>query len=427
MRIWYALNGIVISGGSTLIKDMVMQNMLGGAGIYFAGSVSVPADELTIEDVLFDNLYPNAQGAGGGPVKTWTTSTAFSVGDVTSTNGKIYQVSTAGTSAGSGTGPTGFPTGTTPLSAFTGTITDGTVQWKFVADAELNWIIMDSYTNGLKLKKVTAQDGTRGLFMIDNANTGSSYPSFAWADNFLIDHPFSNGIELGAGSNFYSVNSNSNYSLVGNGILVGSAFKGVISISNFRAYNNWLNGINTSAGDFSISNSHIHNNSLSGSGANHGILVGANISKVIIAGNRLGKGPDLGAALQGYGVSITAGTGTDINISNNVCGTDNVTGCINNGATGTRNRIHDNSGYNPVGVTAATTMGASPFTYTAGPTPETHYVRQSATNTATIAKGGQQIATLAGATTYYTIQLGPNESYTTTWVTTAPTYTKDVH
>lgn len=115
--------------------------------------------------------------------------------------------------------------------------------------------------------------------------------------------------------------------------------------------------------------------------------------------------------------------------SNNNYFHDNVFNNFNTPITivGAATVAENNRGYNPVGVTAAATMGASPTTVTAGASPETHYVRQSATNTATISKGGQQIATLVGATSYYTVELGPRESYVTTWVTTAPTYTRDVH
>lgn len=114
------------------------------------------------------------------------------------------------------------------------------------------------------------------------------------------------------------------------------------------------------------------------------------------------------------------------NINNNDL-RGNTTANLTNSSSGTHNNIQNNAGYNPVGVTAAANMGASPVTITAGPSPETHYVKQSATNMATIAKGGQQIAALINASTYYTIQLGPNESYVATWTTTAPTYTKDIH
>lgn len=90
-------------------------------------------------------------------------------------------------------------------------------------------------------------------------------------------------------------------------------------------------------------------------------------------------------------------------------------------------RVHDNLGYNPVGATAAANVGTSPATVCAGTSPETHYLKQSATNTATVTEGSQQIATLVNASTYYPIQLGPNDCYVVTWTTTQPTYTKYVH
>lgn len=128
---------------------------------------------------------------------------------------------------------------------------------------------------------------------------------------------------------------------------------------------------------------------------------------------------------QQYGITMGASTVGNVVIGNNLNG--NTTLGLLNASTDTTNVIEHNLGYNPIGVTAAATIGASPATITAGPTRETHYVNQSATNTATIAKGGQKIATLAGSSTYYIVELGPNESYVVTWATTAPTYTKDVH
>jgi hypothetical protein len=54
----------------------------------------------------------------------WQASTAYSLGDRCSNNGKVYEVITAGTSAASG-GPDGY----------TADITDGTVHWKYVSAA----------------------------------------------------------------------------------------------------------------------------------------------------------------------------------------------------------------------------------------------------------------------------------------------------
>jgi hypothetical protein len=127
----------------------------------------------------------------------------------------------------------------------------------------------------------------------------------------------------------------------------------------------------------------------------------------------------------GLGIALTSG-------SRNVSVADNTYGSPFGGSAfitnaGTGNVIESNIGYNPVGVTAAVTVGASPATITAGASPETHYIRQSATNTATVAIDGNTIATLVNASTYYTVELPPNTSYVVTWTTTAPTYTKYVH
>jgi len=174
-------------------------------------------------------------------------------------------------------------------------------------------------------------------------------------------------------------------------------------------------GINLVSASFSV----IANNNFQGfppAGNGIGVTIGTSVanSTCIINGNNITN--------LATGLSLAAGSAL-VSVQGNVF-TFNAAAISNSGSA---MQIKNNFGYNPVGISAPITMGASPFTYTAGSSPESHYVRQSATNTATIAKGGQQVATLAGATTYYVIDLEPNESYVTTWVTTAPTYTKDIH
>lgn len=131
-----------------------------------------------------------------------------------------------------------------------------------------------------------------------------------------------------------------------------------------------------------------------------------------------------GSLGSGILIGLGAASGT---VSNNVFAGFPVGNSLVDLSTATTIQILNNNGYNPVGVTSAATIGASPATITAGHSRETHYVRQSATNTATITQGGQAIATLANSSTYYPIQLEPNDSYVVTWATTAPTYTKYVH
>lgn len=148
---------------------------------------------------------------------------------------------------------------------------------------------------------------------------------------------------------------------------------------------------------------------------------------VTVTSTQAGSGGEIAEnTITGPTVGIVLGAGVDyVVVAENIF---NAAGtAITNNSTNTHNQIYGNPGYNPVGVTAAANVAASPATITAGASPETHYVRQNGTNTATIAKGGQQIATLKEASTYYVVQLGPNEAYVVTWTTTTPTFTKDVH
>ena len=107
-------------------------------------------------------------------------------------------------------------------------------------------------------------------------------------------------------------------------------------------------------------------------------------------------------------------------MGNKVLGNDlydaSSTGALNN--TGTNTVIKNNKGYNPVGISSIT-VGASPFTYTAGASPETVYV--SGGTVSSITKGGNNFGLTSGS-----FQLEPYESIVVTY-TAAPTMYKDVH
>lgn len=127
-------------------------------------------------------------------------------------------------------------------------------------------------------------------------------------------------------------------------------------------------------------------------------------------------------------VSTTAFLVIDSSATSGIVSGNCLTGTFSPSAiNSTSTSLFNNVGYGPSGIFSPATMGASPFTYISGACPETHYINQSATNTATIIKGGATVATLTGATTYHIVELQPNQSYITTWATTAPTYTKDIH
>ena len=122
---------------------------------------------------------------------------------------------------------------------------------------------------------------------------------------------------------------------------------------------------------------------------------------------------------QAYGIAINAGVGDYLSIQNANLTGNTIGGIILAGALGgTHNVIANNRGYNPQGQ-AVITVGASPFTYTAGPSPEVIYVYGGTVSNITM--GLAQIAAASPAQ----VTLPPNASLVMTY-SVAPTMIKSV-
>lgn len=137
---------------------------------------------------------------------------------------------------------------------------------------------------------------------------------------------------------------------------------------------------------------------------------GSTIDKIKIKGNYFYNTPN-------RGISYEPGTSaTNIDIEGNTF--DTCTTKIG-GTISTTSTIRNNLGYNPQGP-AAITVGGSPYTYTAGPTPETVYIRGGV-----VSDVSKSATTLFAATTC-TVELEPNEQVVVTY-TVLPTMVKDRH
>jgi hypothetical protein len=123
---------------------------------------------------------------------------------------------------------------------------------------------------------------------------------------------------------------------------------------------------------------------------------------------------------QRYGIAVSA-FASDVRIDG-ACVTPNASGSIANGSSTTI--ITNCRGYNPVGLSVIT-VGASPYTYTAGASPETVYI-QGGTITE-VSRGGAFIIanTTPPAGQSITVPLPPRGSVTVTY-SVAPTMGKDV-
>lgn len=203
-------------------------------------------------------------------------------------------------------------------------------------------------------------------------------------------------------------------SAVGNGINA-SANNLEMNIVGCVASQNAYSGMNVSANLVTLTG-----NTCTDNGANTGataeqrsgmrLATGRIIAQANVLTNRIA-----GAGTQQNGIHLTDGVNCVIE-GNNVAG--NMAAGIVIAGTSTTNRITGNPGYNPSAMDTVT-PGTSPWTYTAGPTPEDLYVKGGTISL--IVSESQTLATAAvAATLYHLIPLSPNQAVTITY-SAAPT------
>ena len=181
-----------------------------------------------------------------------------------------------------------------------------------------------------------------------------------------------------------------------------------ITVSNFSSERNNFDGVDILGGsNITLMGGQIMGDSATPTGY-FGIKVhgGTDIS---ISNNVVGTTyPTVGASNQNYGIVIdNTFTGRLSVKDNNV--RDNATAGIFNSSTSTGIVITGNTGYNPVGVSYPT-LGASPWTYTAGASPE---IDRLTSGTCTSIKV-QGVAIDNPAPMNMTVQLAPGQVLTGT-------------
>lgn len=334
-------NGINIAGGGELHgTDLHIRYILGNVGLRVGGVQGVSSPGGVWKTHAMDNGFPTA--VTGHP-KTWAQSTAFAVGDIVQTNDRIYQCVVAGTSAGAGTGPSGLPSGNTAQDAFQNTITDGTVQWKFVSQ-KIIWTLLDSYIGTIRLDEHICLNGWNGLVMVDNAGQGvSSYPRWVSCYDLETDHSFEDGIKLVNGTGFLMSNSWPGASQNGHGVHIESTFAGNVNISTSKIGGNAFHGVLLGSGPrfVTITASSIQSNSSKTSGANDGFRAEAGADDFVVQGCHLGFDPEIGSSQQNYGARVEAGNSDRYIIADNLV-SGNVTGGVLDGGTGVNKRVANN-------------------------------------------------------------------------------------
>lgn len=319
IRIDYHYNGILIDHVSEAQLGRIrMRYMHGSRGINIGGAGSSQlVTGATIRDFNADNPFP---GNENGTIKTWATSTAFNLHDIVRTAGGIYQCTGAGTSAASGSGPTTIP-GTGPSDAFSSTLTDGTVTWKFVCHPGLTWLVQDSYAYSVAVHDAALLKGYKGFVMLDAAASGTSRPKWFNSVNLEVDHAYADAVHLQAGEGVYLTQAWLGSSRTGRGLLVDSGFAGELAVDASEIQGNWLDGILLQSGSkmASLTGNKIGLNSQASVGTYNGITLAAGCTDVIATGNTSGRTAD-GNGQQGYGFVATATADRYVITGNNFSG-----------------------------------------------------------------------------------------------------------
>jgi hypothetical protein len=121
-----------------------------------------------------------------------------------------------------------------------------------------------------------------------------------------------------------------------------------------------------------------------------------------IAGSVSGRGPN------NIGISLDAAAEDNFLIAANVL-VGNTTSALSDSSTGTNGQIYNNVGFNGAANVAGLTVGASPWSYTAGHTPETLYFAGGTVSEIRVD------GSIVQNTTAATITLNPNQTMSVTY------------
>lgn len=282
-----------------------------------------------VNGCILDNVYLGTGNETSGVHYTsWSTSTAYNVGDQVIANNVIWSCVHAGTSSSSGSGPTegSYTNSTDP---WTVQITDGTVKWSLYCKTGNTAILIDNYCVSTSMVNCSLNAGDHGLQMNDTASTGSSFPTQLYTWNLYVNQTYRDGIVLNAGQSVNLTDTNCGGQNQGRGLHINTSFKGDMTIKGGSFNSNGLDGIRLESGPINITiDSVIASSNATTATNNFNGITFANSSSNFTCTNCIcGTGVG-GVTSQGYGILIGTGC-TDFNVSNNNC-LNNFTAGVNN-------------------------------------------------------------------------------------------------
>lgn len=239
------------------------------------------------------------------------------------------------------------------------------------------------------------------------AQTGKAITS-VWATGCFFDNSARGVVMQTGGGNIARCRLDSCWaaSSTAHGIVIDSTGGGTIDgvdINACHVFDNAGNGILVTGS--ATENVRIDGCTVAGQVGQSGVAVLAGVSQFAIQNCRIGDSH--GFPGNAYGIYIEGGAGNNYQVTDNDL-RGNTTTPLSNAATGTARVVANNLGHNP-GGTADVTVGASPWTYTAGAGYETLYVRGGTVSSVTVE------GVTAFASTNVSVRLAPGKSAVVTY------------
>lgn len=260
---------------------------------------------------------------------------------------------------------------------------------------------------GFPLKKVNSLRITGGAFSL-NGNTGIRF------DTYGARHRISDASCNLQGTALTGINRATAATSQGNGLQV-TANNLELNIVGCIASENSYSGMDVEGSLLAIvGNTCTDNGKNIAAATEQRSGIRAATGQALIQGNAITNRVS-GAGTQQHGVHITNGVNCIID-GNNCAG--NMVGAVTISGSSSTNRITNNAGYNPHPMDTVA-LGASPWTYTAGNSPETLFIK-GGTFTLLVSEGVTIATAAVTATQYHNLPLEPNQSFTLTY-SAAPT------
>lgn len=319
------------------VRNVVFGEMFGQWGCRVAGAGGFFTHDTFFEHCLGGQDFPLTNGGAGRG--NWAQSTAYSLNDIVLANGVLWQCAVAGTSAGSGTGPSGIPT--TNISFVHSTqVADGTVRWLY-GMPHLSWWLHDSRAHSLSLAHCGALQGGRGLLVQDSAG---SVPTFVKTHNFATDHVYTAGIEVSSGGaiDFTQNLHISTLAPTGDAIRLGSNVHGA-RITNTSIFGVGGAGVVVNgATDVQLIGLDIGAVSFATANTRDGIEVSGSASRFVVQGCTAGDTSPVASSAR-YGLSIAAGC-DNYAVTGNVFVGNDTGGILNTPGTAATRAVTGNVG-----------------------------------------------------------------------------------